>query len=232
MKTNLKTKKISMILMSALIAFSGMGFMAFAADEVTATPHPDGAIVDPGFSVTPDAIEAPNAELDYIIKEGMIINVTEPKDGSFEILVGSEDLNDQIRFNISNDTVLVKKTKSLPIVGDKVLVAYRNDQPMALSYPPLTNAQVVIYNFTEIDGEQMMGLRDVSETLGYKVEWVGATKSILITKEGQAMNFTVRVGNDDFGYARAVYKMDTPPVLVNGTTYISTDVLKFLTDLK
>ena len=71
------------------------------------------------------------------------------------------------------------------------------------------------------NGVEMLPLRTVAETLGFKVEWVNETQSIIISKD--AFNATIRIGTVEGGINRARLVLETAPILYGGSkTYVPT----------
>ena len=71
------------------------------------------------------------------------------------------------------------------------------------------------------NGVEMLPLRTVAETLGFKVEWVNETQSIIVSKD--AFTATLRIGTTEGGINRARLILETAPVLYGGTkTYVPT----------
>ncbi len=75
----------------------------------------------------------------------------------------------------------------------------------------------IVYND---NGVEMLPLRKVAETLGFTVEWINETQSIIISK-GTAFNATLRIGEEGYGINRARFMLEAAPFLHNGdTTYV------------
>ncbi len=69
------------------------------------------------------------------------------------------------------------------------------------------------------NGIEMLPLRTVAETLGFKVEWVHETQSIIVSKD--AFNSTLRIGEEGCGINRARLMLEAAPFLYNGCkTYV------------
>lgn len=69
------------------------------------------------------------------------------------------------------------------------------------------------------NGIEMLPLRTVAETLGFKVEWVHETQSIIVSKD--TFTATVRIGTTEGGINRARLILETAPILYGGTkTYV------------
>ena len=71
------------------------------------------------------------------------------------------------------------------------------------------------------NGIEMLPLRTVAETLGYKVEWVNETQSIIISKD--AFTATIRIGTAEGGINKMRLVLETAPILYDGCkTYVPT----------
>lgn len=71
------------------------------------------------------------------------------------------------------------------------------------------------------NGVEMLPLRTVAETLGFKVEWVNETQSIIISKD--AFTATIRIGTVEGGINKMRLVLETAPILYGGSkTYVPT----------
>lgn len=125
-------------------------------------------------------------------------------------------------------------TMSIPAyaTSEKVVVMPGNvmEMPAESTDEPSTDALTV--NGVEItlaegevvydnNGIEMLPLRTVAETLGFKVEWVNETQSIIVSKD--AFSATVRIGTTEGGINKMRLVLETAPVLYGGTkTYVPT----------
>lgn len=86
----------------------------------------------------------------------------------------------------------------------------------------------IVYNN---NGVEMLPLRTVAETLGFKVEWVHETQSIIVSKD--AFNTTVRIGEERYGLNKAIMILDSAPILYNNEkTYVPVSFFDALADIK
>lgn len=119
----------------------GSTSMAFAT-ETPATPNDEKNTT----------IEAQVIAGNYIVFNGEIKAVAQNGGGmGTEMIVTSENPQngfEEMRFTISEETVIMQKNKKGLVAGDKVSVVYNSNQPMTMSLPPLTSAKVV---FTEVE---------------------------------------------------------------------------------
>lgn len=77
----------------------------------------------------------------------------------------------------------------------------------------------------EIDGVIYVPVRKVAEEKGYIVEWIGETKSVIVSKGVESFNMTI--DSDIYGYNKAIVKYEKP-LLIDSTTYVP---LSFITDI-
>ena len=69
------------------------------------------------------------------------------------------------------------------------------------------------------NGVKMLPLRTVAETLGFKVEWVNESQSIIVSKD--AFSATVRIGTVEGGINKMRLVLETAPILYDGCkTYV------------
>lgn len=125
-------------------------------------------------------------------------------------------------------------TMSIPAfaTSEKVVILPGNvlEMPAESTDEPSTDALIVngmeitlaedeiVYNN---NGVEMLPLRTVAETLGFKVEWVHETQSIILSKD--AFTSTIRIGTTEGGINRARLILETAPILYGGSkTYVPT----------
>lgn len=71
------------------------------------------------------------------------------------------------------------------------------------------------------NGVEMLPLRTVAEALGFNVEWVNESQSIIISKG--AFSATIRIGTVEGGINKARLVLETVPILYGGSkTYVPT----------
>lgn len=166
-------------------------------------------------------------------EDGMVI-VTE--NGSKEITVPS---NAAVSPYLTRNIVTLADVKA----GSNVLLWY---DMMTMSIPAYATSEKVVIlpsaieettdaltvNGVEItlgedeivydnNGVEMLPLRTVAETLGFKVEWVNETQSIIVSKD--AFTATIRIGTTEGGINKMRLVLETAPVLYDGCkTYVPT----------
>lgn len=77
----------------------------------------------------------------------------------------------------------------------------------------LTNAA-----YKNKDGVVMIPLRQIAEVLGYEVKWNNETQSAELTKDTQWT--TVKVGEDNYNFAKMLVKLGTAPELKDSKTFV------------
>lgn len=87
----------------------------------------------------------------------------------------------------------------------------------------------IVYNN---NGVEMLPLRTVAETLGFTVEWVEETQSIVVSKGG-AFSTTVRIGEERYGLNKAIMILDSAPILYNNEkTYVPVSFFDAIANIK
>ena len=95
-------------------------------------------------------------------------------------------------------------------VMDKILI---DEKEILLKSPLYKNQERVV----------MLPLRQVAEILGYEVKWSKENQSIELTKGAQWTQ--VKIGEDDYNFARMKVQLGTAPELKDSTTYIPLDFI-------
>lgn len=73
------------------------------------------------------------------------------------------------------------------------------------------------------EGIVMIPLRQIAEALGYKVTWNNEARSVELTRGPQWS--LVKIGEDNYNFARMLVKLDTAPVIRESTTFVPIDFL-------
>jgi len=76
------------------------------------------------------------------------------------------------------------------------------------------------------DNTIMVPLRQIAETLGYEVKWNGENYSVEIMKG--AHWFLVKIGEDDYNFAKMKTQLGIAPELVDSTTYVPVEFLELM----
>lgn len=76
------------------------------------------------------------------------------------------------------------------------------------------------------DNTIMVPLRQIAEALGYEVKWNGENYSVEIMKG--AHWFLVKIGEDDYNFAKMKTQLGIAPELVDSTTYVPVEFLELM----
>ncbi|RUL55529.1 stalk domain-containing protein [Lysinibacillus antri] len=147
--------------------------------------------------------------------------------------------------NISDDTVIEdlsgKSLKKEAIVDKDVLIFYEvvlESYPMQIGPSKIIVLEkeptaiekayaIVEKDFYEVNGEMMIPLRLVAETLGYKVDSTGTGA---IVSKGN-VSFTITRGTTIYGYNKALRQFkETPELLEQYKTYVPYEFLQLLVE--
>lgn len=149
----------------------------------------------------------------------------------------------------NEETVIIDREGNVLEVDDiknsRAVVFYKI---AALSLPAKTSPEKVIVmeqslkdmNKVRIDGNEillnkpmymnedriMVPLRQIAESLGYEVKWNGEDKSVELTKGPHW--FLVKIGQDNYNFARMMVQLGAAPELVDSTTYVPVDFLDLM----
>ena len=83
-----------------------------------------------------------------------------------------------------------------------------------------------ICDIATINNTRMIPVRNISETLGYSVEWLGETKEIVVSRSNDV--FRMKIGEDCYRTSEKEVSLGAAPIISNGSTYVP---LTFLTEL-
>lgn len=76
------------------------------------------------------------------------------------------------------------------------------------------------------DGVVMVPLRQITEALGYEVIWNGEDRSVELTKGPHW--FLIKIGEDDYNFARMKVQLGTIPELTESKTYVPLDFIELM----
>ncbi len=77
----------------------------------------------------------------------------------------------------------------------------------------------------EENGNTYISVRPIAEALGLNVEWIGETKTVIISNGGP-LYITFSIGENGYTFAKtAPMPLSGAPVIVNSTAYVPTDVI-------
>ena len=174
----------------------------------------------------------------------VIVHTDEP--GTVELQQFDENLlnkKQDLIIHLSKETVMENLSKKLvskdEIINKEVLIFY---EVVLESYPAQTGPKRVILlereqtavdkalkiaetDFYDVNGETMIPLRLVAETLGFKVESTG--KGAIVSKGN--LSFTITRGSTTYGYNKALrYFKEAPELLEEKKTYVPIEFLHLL----
>lgn len=134
--------------------------------------------------------------------------------------VEATEFKGDLSLHCNTNIVEVDNEKHVPVQeyifldGTKLNISKENASPILLingSYKPSIN--VVIKN-----NLSLIPLRDISESLGWGVEWIKESSEIIIDSEHSKFKFKINdkiMITDD-----KKYKLEEPPIIINNSTYI------------
>lgn len=140
--------------------------------------------------------------------------------------IGKEDI-------LNKDLIVFysQATKSIPAqaLAEKIILM---DKKESISYEDEVEEikvldKVLIYGeemklekelYNNEDEIAMIGLRQVSEALGYKVEWNNETRTAELMKDAQWTSVTI--GEDNYNFAKMIVKLGAVPELEDSTTFV------------
>ena len=145
--------------------------------------------------------------------------------------------DNELKLNVSDETPIID-TKGMALTKEDLynrdLVVFYNI--MMPSLPAQTNPtkiivlplreemidknEIILSNelFQLEDGTKMIPLREVAESLGFKVTWNGETKSIEVLK---GTNWsTLTIGRNNYNFAKMLIRLESAPIIVEAKTYV------------
>lgn len=167
-------------------------------------------------------------------------------------LVSSDN---QLKINQSEDTIIVDKdgnkvekenivdkdlivfytisTRSIPAqtTPEKIVVMDKEDEVVDKFEIKILDKMIIEEKEITLDkfiyenekGVMMIPLRQIAETLEYKVTWNNETRAAELTKGAQWTS--VKVGEDNYNFAKMLVKLGTAPEIKDSTTYVPFDFL-------
>ncbi len=149
-----------------------------------------------------------NAEVSPYLTRN-IVTLADVKAGS-NVLLWYDMMTMSIPAFATSEKVVVLPGNVLDILGLEDDGLYVNGVEITLA-----EDEVVYDN----NGVEMLPLRTVAETLGFKVEWVNETQSIIVSKD--AFTATIRIGTVEGGINKMRLVLETAPILYGGCkTYV------------
>ena len=167
-------------------------------------------------------------------------------------LVSSDN---QLKINPSEDTIIVDKdgnkmekedildrdlivfytisTRSIPAqtTPEKIIVMDKEDEVVDKFEIKILDKMIIEEKEITLDkfiyknekGVVMIPLRQIAETLEYKVTWNNEARAAELTKGAQWTS--VKIGEDNYNFAKMLVKLGTAPEVKDSTTYVPFDFL-------
>ena len=157
----------------------------------------------------------------------------------------------ELKLNLNEDSKVVdldgKKVELEDLKGSKLLVFYDITTKSIPAQAPtnkvilldrasdrkVTNKEIVVINNKQIDlksklyetkdGVIMIPLREISEKLGYEVKWNQKDFSVEVSKGAQWNR--VKIGENNYNFAKMAFELETAPELKDATTYVPVSYL-------
>ena len=139
-----------------------------------------------------------------------------------------EDILDKdliIFYNIVLESYPAQTTPEKIILIDKEEFARENVEIKILDKMIIEEKEIILGKFLykNEEGIMMIPLRQVAETLGYEVIWNNEARSVELIKGPQWS--LVKIGEDQYNFARMLVKLHTAPEIKDSTTYVPYDFL-------
>lgn len=163
-------------------------------------------------------------------------------------------VDNMLKLNISDDTVIIdqkgEECKLEDLYNQDLLVFYKFTTK---SIPPQTNpSKVIVLKKQALEEDEISGgsavtdeideiikadsytkdnivmvpLRKIAEHLGYEVEWINESRSVILRKAN--VSFTLTIGKEEYGYNKSLRIFEQVPELTNGTTYVNHSFIDML----
>lgn len=128
-------------------------------------------------------------------------------------------------------------TKSIPaqVVAEKIILIKEKEEPVdedqikeikVLDKILLDGKEIKLEKELYNNEEEMamIPLRQISEALGYEVEWKNETRSVELKKGAQWTSLTI--GEDNYNFAKMLVKLGAAPELKDATTFVPVTFLE------
>lgn len=151
-----------------------------------------------------------NAEVSPLLTRN-IVTLADVKKGS-DVLLWYDMMTMSIPAYATSEKVVILPSSALTLMGVE-------EDGLKVNGVDITLAEdEIVY---DNNGVEMLPLRTVAETLGFKVEWVNETQSIIVSKD--AFTATIRIGTVEGGINKMRLVLETAPILYGGSkTYVPT----------
>lgn len=124
------------------------------------------------------------------------------------------------------------KKKILPLITTAAVLSLSLSAIGADKHISVDGADIENSDVIEYEGHVCFPVRAVAESMGLSVEWIGETKTVVITNGGP-IYVTFSIGEDAYTFAKtAPMPVGCPPVLVEGKTYAPIEVITELMGLE
>lgn len=137
--------------------------------------------------------------------------------------VNKEDIVDRdliVFYDVSTKSIPAEARPKKIIVMDKVEADHTNfnminilEKDMELNDPM----------YVDEEGTVMIPLREIAEALGYEIKWNQETMTAELTRGAQWT--AVKIGEDNYNFAKMLIKLGTAPVLKNDRTFVPVSFL-------
>lgn len=149
-----------------------------------------------------------NAEVSPLLTRN-IVTLADVKKGS-DVLLWYDMMTMSIPAYATSEKVVILPSSALTLMGVE-------EDGLKVNGVDITLAEdEIVY---DNNGVEMLPLRTVAEALGFKVEWVNETQSIIVSKD--AFTATIRIGTVEGGINKMRLVLETAPILYNDCkTYV------------
>ena len=151
-----------------------------------------------------------NAEVSPLLTRN-IVTLADVKKGS-DVLLWYDMMTMSIPAFATSEKVVILPSSALTLMGVE-------EDGLKVNGVDITLAEdEIVY---DNNGVEMLPLRTVAEALGFKVEWVNETQSIIVSKD--AFTATIRIDTVEGGINKMRLVLETAPILYGGSkTYVPT----------
>ncbi len=105
------------------------------------------------------------------------------------------------------------------------LISAFSTSAVAAGSVTINNAAIENSSVIEESGNTYISVRPVAEALGLNVEWIGETKTVVLSNGGP-LYITFSIGENGYTFSKtAPMPLSSAPIVVNSTSYIPVDVI-------
>lgn len=183
----------------------------------------------------PDAIIVRSDEVDLNIKIDKFNEELTSDDNTLKFNIGEDvelvDLKGEKleKEDLANKDLVVfytASTRSIPAqTNPKKVIAIKNHEVTVLHYFNYNGARINLGNvmYKAEDGQLMVPLRQIAETLGFNVGWDQETKSVKLEKDDHIASLTI--GKSEYQYYDMILEL-TAPELIESKTYVPANFIQ------